>query len=156
MMRPLPLGSKSGLNEVVELLQEARTIPLFKRGRASCYISHVAEIGRQLSIRERTTDGFFRENTTFRVQYLSAFLKASGRKQNVSRHRDVVFFDMVHNPIIRSVGVSVDNDQLKQPVRRNPHPGVGYDIYFETVPKCYAKDFTLHRASVGINVNFDQ
>ena len=123
-----PLGSKSGLDEIVELLQETGKIPPFKLGRASCYISEVAEIGREFSIRERTADGFFVENTTFRVQYASTFLKAPGGKQNVSRYRYIVFFNVLHNPIIRCVSVSVDNDQLKQFVGRHSHQGVGYNV----------------------------
>jgi hypothetical protein len=156
MMIPLLSRSKSGLDDIVELLQETRAIPLFKRSRASRYVSHVAEIGREFSIRECATDGLFCENATFRVKNARSFLKAPSRKQNVGRNGDIVFFDMLHYPIICRINVSVDNYRLKQSVRRDSHWGVGYDVYLETVPKGYSKYFSLHRASVGIYVNSDQ
>jgi hypothetical protein len=156
MKSPLPLRSKSDLDEIVDLLKEARTIPLFKRSGPTCPIPHIPEIGREFPIRERTADGVFRENSTPRVQYSGTFLKATGREQNVSRHGDVVFFHMLHDPIICRVSNFLDNYLLKQSVRLNSHPGVGNYVDFETVPEGHSKNFALHRAPVRVNENSDQ
>ena len=101
---------KRGLDHIVKILQEARTVSLFKRSRTSRKITQIAEMGHQVPVSKSIADGFRGENTAFRVQYSSAFFNTSRSKRNISRYSNIVFMNMLHNPVIGRVKMSTDND----------------------------------------------
>ena len=67
-------------------------------------------MGHQVSVGKSIADGFRGENTAFWVQHSSAFFNTSRSKRNISRYSDIVFMNMLHNPVIRRVKLSTDNN----------------------------------------------
>ncbi len=80
----LALCLQRSLDHIVKTFKETRAVSLFKRSRASRDISQFPEMGHQFPVRKSTADGFLREDTAFRVQRASAFLKAPCSKRNIA------------------------------------------------------------------------
>ena len=67
-------------------------------------------MGHQVPASKSIADGFRGENTAFRVQHSGAFFNTSRSKRNISRYSNIVFMNMVHNPVIGRVKLSSDNN----------------------------------------------
>ena len=69
------------------------------------------------------------EHIPFRPYHPRPHLQTAVYQRNIRGHDDIVFNDMLHDPVIRRVKAAFDNLQLRAPLLRKPHPRIGYEYY---------------------------
>jgi hypothetical protein len=148
--RPLTFPS-NGLNGFVEALEKAGSVAVLEGSGATCYRSEFTKVGQQRPTCKGLAYGILSEPITAWTEYKGPFVEATRSQRDIPRNHNVVRRDMLNNPVIDSVEMSLDNDELDPLPIGNANPRVGNHGNVESIPLRHAVHFLLYGAPIGVD-----
>jgi len=137
-------------------MQESRSIPFLKGSRAACHHTDFPQMRLDFPVCESAADGILGEDAPLGIERPSAFFQTAGGERDVRGDDDIVFLDVIDNPVISSVEPIIHDNKLDPVLPRNIHPRVAHQGHLEPMAFPDTKDFLPHGASVRIDQDFRQ
>ena len=106
--------AQDGLDHLIELLKEPRSVPLLDRRWSARYLSRAAQVRQQVSSRKDVPDVGLREGPSGRTEDPRPLLQAPTRQRKVGGDHDVAGLHVLDDPIIGRVE-SILHDPEREP-----------------------------------------